>query len=150
MKLPARLEPASKPPRGRLGALLAALLAKKTSGCRRHALTAAQLAPPTLHGSGSGSLSADESATGDRHSIRPYLGVVDRIDPARGFGYVHVESIGRSYIFVIGVALSNKAAARLRPGAQVKVWVDGERRVRAMQEATDPAAAPSPCQGRPG
>jgi cold shock CspA family protein len=59
----------------------------------------------------------------------PQVGQVVRIGPERRFGYVNNKAGTRSYIFVVGRAISNREARHLRVGSDVHFEVIGQGRV---------------------
>ncbi|CDW93416.1 MULTISPECIES: cold-shock protein [unclassified Thiomonas] len=60
------------------------------------------------------------------------FGTVVRLNPDRGFGYVLDATETHSYIFVVGKALSNVEAGRLRVGARVRFRLRGQGRVEEL------------------
>jgi len=58
-------------------------------------------------------------------------GTVVRLEPALGFGYVS-NGAGNRYIFVVGLAISNREAARLRVGSHVRFDLVGQGRVERL------------------
>lgn len=56
-------------------------------------------------------------------------GKVVRIGPERRFGYVNNAAGTRTYIFVVGLAISNRDAAKLRVGSDVRFDVVDRDRV---------------------
>lgn len=59
----------------------------------------------------------------------PQFGKVVRIGPERRFGYVNNSAGTRTYIFVVGMAISNRDAAKLRVGSDVRFDVIDRDRV---------------------
>lgn len=62
-------------------------------------------------------------------------GVVCRLAPDRRFGYVRTADGRRSYIFVVGRALSHRAAADLCPGSPVSFRVAARDSVEDLRLA---------------
>jgi cold shock CspA family protein len=67
-----------------------------------------------------------ESETG------PQTGKVVRLGPERRFGYVVNAAGTRSYIFVVGSAISRQEAIKLRVGSDVRFEVVGQGRVERL------------------
>ncbi len=64
--------------------------------------------------------------------VGPQIGTVVRLGPERRFGYVSDATGTRHFIFVVGTAISNRDAARLRVGAAVRFEVVGQGRVEHL------------------
>lgn len=62
----------------------------------------------------------------------PHTGKVARIGPERRFGYVTDATGTQHFIFVVGTAISNREAAKLRVGAAVRFEVVGQGRVERL------------------
>jgi cold shock CspA family protein len=62
----------------------------------------------------------------------PQTGKVVRLGSERRFGYVANADGTRHYIFVVGTALTNREAAKLRVGAKVRYDVVGQGRVEHL------------------
>lgn len=64
--------------------------------------------------------------------LGPQTGTVVRLDPERRFGYVANATGTRRYIFVVGSAVTNREAARLRVGSAVRFDVLERGRVERL------------------
>jgi cold shock CspA family protein len=62
----------------------------------------------------------------------PQTGTVARLGPERRFGYVSDATGTHHFIFVVGTAISNRDAAKLRVGAAVRFEVVGQGRVERL------------------
>lgn len=65
-------------------------------------------------------------------AIGPQTGKVVLLGPERRFGYVSEASGARSYFFVVGLAISNREAAKLRVGTNVQFRVTQQGRVESL------------------
>ena len=62
----------------------------------------------------------------------PQTGKVVRLEPELGFGYVSNAAGTHRYIFVVGLDISNREAARLRVGSHVRFDLVGQGRVERL------------------
>jgi len=65
-------------------------------------------------------------------SLRVLRGDVCRLDRERRFGYVCIDDGAGTFIFVVGRATTHRAAAQLRIGSRVEVWLDERDRVERL------------------
>lgn len=61
-------------------------------------------------------------------AIGPQTGKVVLLGPEGRFGYVSDASGARSYLYVVGLAISNREAAKLRVGTNVQFHAAGSCR----------------------